>query len=140
MASIKSVEACIDKLRGKWNKDTFSTLTDVEKNEEDYKLSELKLRREHLKSEYAEASDVKDSLVNISAALPDVDLSKAAVFAAILIQNRISKWELHVATAEIIRSRTKFTAVAEYFLAINRIKHNLKGSGNNIFHDKALDF
>ncbi len=104
------------------------------------KLRTLENKREDDKKLKADVDDVIDSMTKIAKMLPDVDMTKATAFGEALLQNRITKWELRVATEEIIRSRTKFTAVAEYFLAINRLKVRLQQSSHNIFHDNALDF
>lgn len=140
MSNMKSIEAEITTIKAKWNKTTFNALTATEKEGEDLKLRQMKARREIIKKEKAGLDDVLDSLTEIATALPDVDISKAEIFSGILVANQITKWELYVATAEVIRSRTKFIAVAEYFLAINRLKARLQASGHNIFSDNALDF
>jgi hypothetical protein len=65
---------------------------------------------------------------------------KIPAFLEILIANKISKWELAVATNEILRSRVKMEVVAEYFHALNRVKENMARQNHNVFHENALDF
>lgn len=136
---MKNIEAEINKLRS-MTEDEFQALPPEEARALMDEIRVLEAKREEAKKDKANLNDVLDSMQEIAKRLPDVDMAKASSFADVLLRNHITKWQLRVATEEIIRSRTKFTAVAEYFLAINRIKLRLQASGHNIFHENALDF
>jgi uncharacterized membrane protein len=136
---MKAIEAKIDALN-KEGRTEASTMSTERRQCLLNTIRALEADRETLKKAKATTEDVMDSMIEIAKLLPDVDMHKAEVFAEALIKNCITKWELRVATEEIIRTRTRFTAVAEYFLAIDRLKARLKSSGHNIFHETALDF
>jgi hypothetical protein len=136
---ISDEEKELEKLK-KMTQEQYEALSPTDQGRVNSRLRELESRRENDKKKLAEANDVIDSMTKIAKLLPDVDLTNAPAFAEALLDNCITKWELRVATAEIIRSRTKFTAVAEYFLAINRLKARLATSNHSIYHDNALDF
>ncbi len=140
MKSINDIDKEIRSLRQMHTDEEFNAMSEAMRKAINTTARKLNDERETLKKAKAEVQDVQDSLKDISEAIPDVDLSKAAIIAKILFQNRISKWELHVATAEVIRSRHTFTTASEYFHAITRIKIKMQGSNSNIFDDKSLDF
>jgi hypothetical protein len=136
---MSTLEDKIASLRSMSQKE-YTALTDDQQRELMNKVYVLEEEREANKKAKAEIGDVLDSMIEIAKQIPDVDMTKAEAFSTVLLRNKITKWELRVATEEIIRSRTRFTAVAEYFLAISRLKARLQESGHNIFHDNALDF
>lgn len=94
------------------------------------------------KRKVVELNDVKISFKSLMTGMTEMpDIEKIPLFTGILIDNRITKWQLRVATAEILRTRTKFIAVCDYFLAIDRVKVRLRASNTDFYHsDKGLDF
>lgn len=136
---MNTVEEEIERLHN-LTQEQYEALRPREQRQLEIKLQALNRKREKEKKDKAQLDDVLSSMQEIAKRLPDVDMTKASAFADVLLRNRITKWELRVATEEIIRTRTKFTAVAEYFLAIDRLKRRLSDSNHNIFHDNALDF
>jgi hypothetical protein len=140
MKTIKAVDTKINNLLKIVTADKYDAMNDKGKEDANSQMRVLNDERELLKKERADLHDVKDSLSDLTLAIPDVDLAKASNIANTLFSNKISKWELHVATAEIIRSRHQFHGASEYFHAITRIKIKLTGSNCNIFNEKALDF
>lgn len=140
MKSINTIDEEIRALQHSVSEEEWDALRDEEQDELNRQARALSNEREILKKTRADVQDVQDSLKDISEAIPDVDLSKAVIISQILFDNNISKWELHVATAEILRSRHMFTTASEYFHAITRIKIKMQGSNSNIFDDKSLDF
>ncbi len=140
MKTINAIDSEIRALQQSYTQEQFDALNIADKSELNSKARVLNNEREFLKKLPAEVQDVQDSLIAITEVIDNVDMTKAPVIAKILFYNRITKWELHTATAEILRSRHMFAGTAEYFLAITRIKNKMQGTNCNIFDDKALDF
>ncbi len=140
MKTINAIDSEICALQDTCNKEQWDALTAVGQAELHGKARMLKNEREFLKKLPAEVQDVQDSLIDITEVIDNVDMTKAASIVKTLLRNGITKWELHAATAEILRSRHIFTGAVEYFKAITRIKINMQGNNCNIFDDKALDF
>jgi hypothetical protein len=89
----------------------------------------------------ADLDDVVNSFKKLMPVMVEMpDPAKIPSFVEILLESGITKWEVRCATMEIIRSKCKMTAPAEYFHALQRIKAKLQPHGHNIFHDKALEF
>ncbi len=63
------------------------------------------------------------------------DLKKIAGFP---LSQKISKWHVEIATYEIIRSRSRFEYVNEYYLALYRIAKRGKEQNYTINDDQAL--
>lgn len=128
-------------LKGLVSEEEFATLTPKQQMKYNIDSSMWELDRQRGKRKKADLGDVQDSITELSKAMTEMpDMAKVPFFAEVLIKNGITKWQLLVATAEILRSKTKFTAVCEYFLAIDRIKIRMRASSLDIWHDKALDF
>ena len=119
----------------------FELLNDEQQAKYRKDSSEWEVRRQEKKKLLADLSDVVKSFKKLSPLMVEMPApEKMKGFADILLESGITKWEVKCATMEIIRSRCKMTAPAEYFHALNRIKAKLQPHGHNIFHDKALDF
>ncbi len=129
-------------LQGLVSYEEYYTLTREQQEQYDKDSIGWENARQMAKKELADVDDVKDSfkkLAPIMTEMPPPERIKS--FAAILLECKITKWEVEVATMEIIRTKSKMTAPCEYFSALERIKTKLASQGgHNIFHDNALDF
>ena len=97
--------------------------------------------REKERRRPATAQDVLDSFEKLQPIMNEMpDPATLPIFAENLLADGISKWELQVATRELIRSVAKVTCVADYFKAITRVKIKQAGINQDIWNEKALDF
>jgi hypothetical protein len=128
-------------LKGFITEEEFDLLTNEQKDRYNRDSSRWEYSRQEAKKLLADIDDVRDSFKKLTPVMAEMpDPAKIPAFVEILLESGITKWEVKCATMEIIRSRCKMTAPAEYFHALNRIKTKLQPHGHNIFHDKALDF
>lgn len=67
-------------------------------------------------------------------------LDSIPAFLEVLISNNVTKWQLKVATKEILRTRGKVLVVAEYFHALDRVKTKLRMKNKDMYDEEALDF
>lgn len=138
---MNATEVAIKALAGYITEDEFNTLTMKQKGRYNEDSSNWEGKRQKDKKLLADMGDVEDSFKKLTPVMVEMpDPAKIPSFVDILLESKITKWEVRCATMEIIRSRCKMTAPAEYFHALNRIKAKLQPHGHNIFHDKALDF
>jgi hypothetical protein len=126
--------------KGLISKAEFDILTHEQQTEYNNRSSKWEAERQSDKRKPADLEDVQESFKLLTEAIDNVPVDKLAIFTKHLAMARITKWQLRVATVEIIRTRTKFTAVCEYFLAIDRLKSRLRASALDIYSDNALDF
>lgn len=85
--------------------------------------------------------DIKESFKSLAAVMLEMPPpEKNYVFVEVLADNGISKWELMVATKEILRSRSKVLVPSEYFHALSRVRARLLTQNRDMYDKEALDF